>query len=88
MAEAYTQDVQVTDIVDLTTLFASMANVTAYVHNKGPGTLLISFSSSASAPIGGFVPLTPGNMTTGTAAHIWAKPMNSSCTLAMGTTDQ
>jgi len=87
MAQAYSQDVSVSSVVDLTTIFSSMAGVSSYVQNRGSGRLLVAFSSSGSAPVGGYMLVAPGDTVVGTALHIWAMALNGACTVAMGTTD-
>ena len=59
---------------DLTVTYAGLSGAPATVQNKGPGPLLVFFSSSAAAPSqpGGQLIL-PNTSVNGTAAHIWVK---------------
>lgn len=49
--------------------------------------MLVAFTSSGTIPTGGFIKLAPGEMTYGTAAHVWANGLNGDCTAAIGLTD-
>ena len=70
---------------DLTNTYAGLASAPAIIQNKGPGPLLVFFSSSAGAPSnsGGQLIL-PNTSVNGTAAHIWVKSPGGNSTVSPG----
>lgn len=72
-SDSYPADIQVqrSTWIDLTTDYPAASGAPSWVENKGPGNIVVAYSSSAVAPTGGGVLLAVGEGTSGTAAHIW-----------------
>lgn len=88
MAQSFAQDVAIIQMAtDMAGINPAMAGASAYVQNKGPGPALVAFSSAATAPSAGYILLGAGDMTYGTAAHVYAKTLNGVGVVAIGTTD-
>jgi len=89
MAESQA-DVNVTSSqwIDLAARYPSLANAATNVQNKGPGQLLVFFSSIGTEPtdnsgwVRGYL-----DDITGTAPHIWVKGLNGPAAVACGLTD-
>lgn len=87
MSDTYGQDYPVTTSwTDVAAVYTNMAGVAAWVQNRGTLPILVQFSSSASAPTGGGILLSPGDVWSGTAAHCWVKSLNRNGVLSAGLT--
>lgn len=70
--------------VDLTATYGAAANVQTWVQNKGSYNIEISYRSSATQPVGGYVELKPLEFFGGNAAHIWARSLGGNSAVAIG----
>ena len=88
MAETYQQDYSVPiNWTDLTTVYSSLVNVPSWVQNKSNRNIVVSYTSSSTAPVGGGRLLKPGETIKGTASNIWAKAIGVASSLAFGVDD-
>jgi len=74
-----------TDWHDVTSDFAAASGAASWVQNQGPGTVLVAYTDSAVAPIGG-ARLEDGDFFGATGAHIWVRLRRADypATLAIG----
>ena len=76
---------------DLTASYSGMASAASYVQNKSFSAvpqLLVVFSASGTPPNGTTgMRLSPGDLTQGTAAHIWVRAYREDVLISCGTTD-
>lgn len=70
---------------DLTAQDAGLVNALAWVSNRGWAPVLVVFTSSGTAPIGGGYYLKPGDHITGNAAHIWVSAVGGQAIISAGT---
>ena len=73
MSDSLISDITITtDWVDITaTIYPAAANQQSWIQNKGPGQILVAYSSSPTAPTGGGYLMNKGDTFGGNAAHIW-----------------
>lgn len=86
MSDTYSSNITVTTTwQDLATVYTSAAGQQSWVQNKGPGRILVAYSSTATAPTDNIgVIVNGGDLFGGNAAHIWVKALNTPSSVSIG----
>lgn len=88
MADTYPSDyVLPTTWTDLITIYPQMTGNPSWVQNRSNHNIVVSYSSSGTAPTGGGMLLKTNDIVVANAGHIWAKALGSNSSISMGLSD-